>query len=83
MYKYVLKDIEEGLKIVFTDCYWHKQTYRESDDVFYLQFPWKRDDLVQQPLKGAALYIDRGRFVCSIRVPEIEDDFYNLCNPYY
>ena len=49
---------------------------------FFLQFPRKRD-WVQQLLEGAAFYISRGRIVCSKRVPEIEDDFYILCHPYY
>ena len=82
MYKYVLQDIEEGLKIILTDHDWHKPCYREIDDVFHLQFPWKRD-WTQQPLEGAALYIGRGRIVCSKQVPQIEDNFYNLRHTYY
>ena len=82
MYKYVLKDIGEGLKIILTDCDWHKQYYSEIDDVCYLQFPWK-SDWIQQPLEGTTLYIGRGQIVCSKRVTEIEDNFNNLCHPYY
>ena len=82
MYKYLLKDIEESLKIILTDHDWHKQYYREIDNVFFLQFPWKRD-WTQQPLEGAAFYIGRGQIVCSNQVPEIDDNFYNLRHPYY
>ena len=82
MYKYVLKDIEEGLKIILTDYDWSKQYIREIDDVFFLLFPWTRG-WIQQPLEGAALYISRGRIACSKRVPEIEKDVYNYCHPYY
>ena len=62
MYKYVLKDIEESLKLILTDCDWYKQYYSEIDDEFHLQFPWKRD-WIQQPLEEAALYIGRGQIV--------------------
>ena len=80
-YKYVLKDIKEGLKIILTDPDWHKKYYREIDDVFHYQFPWKVSDWVQQPLEGAALYIGRERIVCSKRVPRgFEPEF---CHPYY
>ena len=41
IYKYVLQDIEEDLKIVLTDRDWHEPCYREIDNVFHLQFPWK------------------------------------------
>ena len=73
-YKYVLKEIEEGHKIILTDHDWHEQHYREIENVHFLQFLWKRD-WVQQSLEGAALYICRGRIVCSKQVQEIEDDF--------
>ena len=43
MYKYVLKDIKDGLKIILIDCDWHKLCYREIDGVFPVQFLWKRD----------------------------------------
>ena len=33
-FKYVLKDIKEGLKIILADPDWHKQTQRYIDDVF-------------------------------------------------
>ena len=62
MYKYVLKDIEEGHKIILTDHDWYKRYYNEIDDVFFLQFPWKHA-WTSQPLEGAALYIGR----CQIR----------------
>ena len=38
MYKYALTDIEEGLKIMLMDHDWHKQYYREIDDVFFYSF---------------------------------------------
>ena len=53
MYKYVLQDIEEGVKVILTDKDGHKQYYREIDDIYYLKFIWKRN-WIQQPLKGAA-----------------------------
>ena len=81
MYKYVLKDIEEGLKIILTDHDWHKRYYSEIDDVFHLQFPWKHD-LIQQPLERVALYIGRGQIMCSKQVPKIEDNLLNFCHPY-
>ena len=43
MYKYVLKDIEEGLKIILTDCNWHKRYNREIDNVYHLKFIWKQN----------------------------------------
>ena len=55
MYKYVLKDIEERHKIILTDYDWYKRYYSETDDVFYLQCPWKCA-CTSQPLEGAALY---------------------------
>ena len=82
MYKYVLKDIEEGLKIIILDHDWHKRYYSEIDDVFFLQFPWKHV-WTQQPLEGAALHIDRGRTVCRKRAPEIKDNRLIFCHPYY
>ena len=81
-YKYVLEDIKEGIKITLTDRDWHKPYYREINNVHYSQFPWKRD-WIHQPLEGVALYLGRGRSVCSKRLTEIEDNFYNLCHPYY
>ena len=33
-FKYVLKDIEEGLKIILIDRDWHKRYYCEIDNVF-------------------------------------------------
>ena len=83
MFKYVLKDIEEGLKIILIDPDWHKQYVREINDVFHLQFPWKRDDWVQQPLEKAALYIGEGRIVCSKQVPSVENPLYVCHHPYY
>ena len=75
IFKNVLNDTEQGLKIILTDPDWHKQYYHiEIDDVYYLQFPWKRD-WIQQPLEGAALYIGRGRIVCSKQVTEMEYNF--------
>ena len=82
MQKYVLQDIEEGLKIILTDRYWHKPCYRDIEDVFHLLFPWKRD-WTQQSLEEAALYIVRGRSVCSKQVPLMDENFYNLHHPYY
>ena len=82
VYEYVLQDIEDGLKIVLMDRNWHEPYYSEINDVYYLHFPWKRN-WIQQPLEGAALYIGRGRIVCSKRVTEIEDNIYNLRHPYY
>ena len=78
MFKYVLKDIEEGLKMILTDPDWHKQTVREIDNIFFLQFHWTRDDWVQQPFEGVALYIGRGRIVCSKQVLQIENPFLYL-----
>ena len=81
-YKYVLKDIKEGLKIILTDPDWHKKYYREIDDVFHYQFPWKALDWEHQPLEGAALYIGRGRIICSKRVPSQINSFISY-HPYY
>ena len=78
----VLKDIEEGYKIILTDNDWYKRYYREIDDIFHLQFPWKCGQTLQ-PLEGAALYIGRGQIICSKQVPEIEENFLNFCHPYY
>ena len=76
MYKYVLQDIEEGLKRILIDHDWHKQYYREIDNVHNLKFIWKQS-WTQQPLEGgAALYIGRGRIVCSKQVPGVRDYFY-------
>ena len=82
MYKYVLKDIEEGHKIILTDPDWYKRYYSEIDDVYHLQFPWKRA-WTSQPLEGAALYIGRGRIVCSKRVPQKENPFFISHHLYY
>ena len=81
-FQYVLKDIKEGLKIILTDPDWHKKYYREINDVFHLQFPWKCGQTLQ-PLEGAALYIGRGQIICSKQVPEIEDNILNFCYPCY
>ena len=53
MYKYVLQDIEEGLKIILMDRDWRKTCYRKIENVYHLQFIWKRD-WIQQPLEGAS-----------------------------
>ena len=82
MYKYVLQDIEEGLKIILMDHDWHKPCFREIDNIFYLEFPWKRD-WIQWPLEGVALYIDRGRIVCSKQAPVERDYFLHNCHPNY
>ena len=81
-FKYVLKDIKEGLKIILTDRDWHKSCQRYIDDVFHFQFPWKGGDWVQQPLEGAALYIGHGRIVCSKRIPSKKNPFIYY-HPYY
>ena len=75
MYKYVLQDIEEGLKIILTDYDWCKKYYREIDNVYNLQFIWKQD-WIKHLLEEAALYIGRGRIVCSKRVPGERDNFF-------
>ena len=81
MYKYGLQDIEEGLKVILTDHDWHKQYYREIDNVSHLKFTWKRYQ-IQQPLEGAALYIGRGQIVCSKQVQRERDNFLQN-RPYY
>ena len=63
-FKHVLKDINEGLKIILIDRDLTKRYYCETDDVFWLNFVWKRS-FIQKPLEGAALYIGRERIVCS------------------
>ena len=82
MYKYVLKDIEQGHKIVLTYRHRHKRYYSEIDNVFHLQFLWKRP-WKKPSLEGAALYIGRGKIICSKQVPEVEDSLLNFCHPYY
>ena len=82
MYKDVLKDIEQGHKIILTDRDWHKRYYREIDDEFHLQFPWKRP-WKSPSLEGAALYIGRRKIICSKQVPEVEETLLNFCHPYY
>ena len=82
MFKYVLKDIEEGLKIILTDRDWFKRRVRYIDDVFWLQFPWKRD-WSQQPLEGAALYCGEKRIVCSKQVPAKDMSWNGMRHPYY
>ena len=67
-FKHVLKDIEEDVKIILIDRDWTKRYYCEIDDVFHLNFVWKRS-WIQKTLEGAALYIGRERIVCSKRVP--------------
>ena len=68
MYKYVLQDIEEGLKIILTNHDWHKPYCREIDDDYYLKFIWKRS-WIQQTSEGVNAYIVRGQIVCSKQVP--------------
>ena len=84
-FKYVLKDIEDGVKIILTDRDWRKRySCRKANDVWSLEFQWKRGGWTQQPLEGAALYCGKGRIVCSKRVPEIMNKLTNhLCHPYY
>ena len=79
MCKYVLKDIEEGQKIILTNPDWYKQYYDEIDNVFHLQFPWKCA-WTSQPLEGAALYIGRGQIICS---KLIEENLLKFCHQYY
>ena len=67
---------------ILRDYDWYKQYYKEIDNVFHLQFPWKHA-WTSQPLEGAALYIDRGQIICIKRVPKIEDNLLNFCHPYY
>ena len=81
-FKYVLKDIEEGLKIILIDRDWYKRWYCKSGDVFWLQFPWKRK-WNHLPLEGAALYIGRERIVCSKRVPSRNRGWHSQDHPYY
>ena len=51
-----------------------------NDHTYYKKFPWKQT-LIQQPLEGAAVYIGKGKIVCSKRVPgRFMDEF---CHPYY
>ena len=68
--KYVLKDIEDGVKIILTDHDWHKLYCCEIGDIFWLNFILKRN-WIQQPLEGAALYIGREQIVYSKQVPAI------------
>ena len=82
MYKHVLQDIEQVLKIILTDRDWHKPCYWEINYVFHLQFPWKQD-WIQQPLEGAALYVGRGRIVSSKRVSGERNYFLHNRHPYY
>ena len=81
-FKYVLKDIEQGHKIILMDHDWYKRYNRKIDDVFHYQFPWKRKWKTPS-LEGAALYIGRGNIICSRQVPEVKDTLLNFCHPYY
>ena len=80
-YKYFLKDIVQGHKIILMDHDWYKRYNRKIDDVFHYQFPWKRKWKTPS-LEGAALYIGRGRIICSKRVPSQINSFISY-HPYY
>ena len=79
-FKHVIKDIQEGLKIILVDRDWTKQYYCEAGDVFWKKFVWKRN-FYDEPLEGAALYIGRQKIVCSNQVPGRFDGLFN--HPYY
>ena len=79
-FKYVLKDIKEGVKIILM-CSDICDTLN-FNDFFLFNFLWKRNWIIQ-PLEGAALYIRRKRIVCSQRVPGIKIPWYRERHPYY
>ena len=56
LFQNVLQDIEDRIKVILTNYYWHKQYIVRNDATYYKNFPWKQT-LIQQPLEGAATYI--------------------------
>ena len=41
MCKYILQDIEEGVKVILTNHHWYKQYCRPIDDDCFQMFAWK------------------------------------------
>ena len=80
MFKYVLQDIEDGLKIILTDRDW----FCSIDDVLWQQFQWKQIWPKQQ-LEGTAIYCGFKRIICSKKVSalgilKLDPNYYH---PYY
>ena len=62
MFKYVLQDIGECVKVILNDHHWHKQYSRPIDDDYHLKFIYKQG-WTQQSLEGAATCISRGQII--------------------
>ena len=62
MYKYILQDVEEGVKVILNDCHWHKRYCIKIDHDYFQWFTWKQG-WTQQSLEVAATYIGKEKIV--------------------